>query len=135
MKWIKQTFKSFTKISSFIIYMSCDNENVSDTNLEKLYELTNKLNSCNKNVKLVLDLLQKLHEASEKKTTPYNKDTRDGTYENKRNVYVTKLNNKEIKQPKQTTLDYYKIEWDENKEKILTKMILIKQDTYHTVNS
>jgi pyruvate formate-lyase activating enzyme-like uncharacterized protein len=115
--------------------MSCDNENISDTNLEKLYELTNKLNSCNKNVKLVLDLLQKLHEASEKKTTPYNKDTRDGTYENKRNVYVTKLNNKEIKQPKQTTLDYYKIEWDENKEKILTKMILIKQDTYHTVNS
>ena len=47
--------------------MSCDNENVSDTNLEKLNELTNKLNRCNKNVKLVLELLQKLHEASEKK--------------------------------------------------------------------
>ena len=53
--------------------MSCDEANVSDTNLEKLDELTNKLNRCNKNVKLVLDLLQKLHEASEKKTTPYNK--------------------------------------------------------------
>ena len=38
--------------------MSWDNENVSDTNLEKLDELTNKLNRCNKNVKLVLDLLQ-----------------------------------------------------------------------------
>ena len=101
--------------------MSCDEANVSDTNLEKLDELTNKLNRCNKNVKLVLDLLQKLHEATEKKTTPYNKDTRDGTYENKRNVYVTKLNNKEIKQPKQTTLDYYKIEWDEDKEKYTYK--------------
>ena len=115
--------------------MSCDEANVSDTNLEKLDELTNKLNRCNKNVKLVLDLLQKLHEVSDKKTTPYNKDTRDGTYENKRNIYLTKLNNKEIKQPKQTTLDYYKIELDEDKENILTKMILIKQDTYHTVNS
>ena len=115
--------------------MSCDEANVNDVNLEKLDELTNKLNRCNKNVKLVLELLQKLHATSEKKIMPYSKDVRDGTYENKRNIYLTKLNNKEIKQPKQTTLDYYKIEWDEDKENILTKMILIKQDTYHTVNS
>ena len=97
--------------------MICDEANVSDANLEKLDELTNKLNRCDKNIKLGLELLQKLHEATEKKTTPDSKDTRDGTYENKRNVYLTKLNNKEIKQPKQTTLNYYKIEWDEDKEK------------------
>ena len=66
---------------------------------------------------------------------PYIKDVRDGTYENKRNVYLTKLNNKEIKQPKQTTLNYYKIEWDEDKEKYTYIDETKKQDTYHTVNS
>ena len=56
-----------------------DNENVSDkakalserscdANLEKLDELTNKLNRCNKNIKLVVELLQKMSEATEKKT-------------------------------------------------------------------
>ena len=101
--------------------MSCDEANVSDANLEKLDEMTNKLNRCNKNIKLVLELSQKLHEATEKKNAPYSKDVKDGTYENKRNVYLTKLNHKEIKQPKQTTLDYYKIEWDEDKEKCTYK--------------
>ena len=48
--------------------MSLDNENVSDTNLEKLDELTNKLNRCNKNVKLVLEWLEKLNKASETKS-------------------------------------------------------------------
>ena len=48
--------------------MSCSEANVSDANLEKSEELTNKLNRCNKNVKLVLESLQKLHEANEKKT-------------------------------------------------------------------
>ena len=33
--------------------MSCDEANVSAVNLEKLEELTNKLNRCNKHVKLV----------------------------------------------------------------------------------
>ena len=96
--------------------MSCDEANVSAVNLEKLEELTNKLNRCNKHVKLVLEILQKLQEATEKKTTPDSKDARDGTYENKRNVYLTKLNNKEIKQRKQTTLQYYKIDYDEDTE-------------------
>ena len=84
--------------------------------VEVFEELTNKLNRCNKHVKLVLEILQKLQEATEKKTTPDSKDTRDGTYENKRNVYLTKQNNKEIKQRKQTTLQYYRIDYDENTE-------------------
>ena len=32
-----------------------------------------------------------------------------GTYENKRKAYLTKLNAGEIKEPKQTTLDYYQV--------------------------
>ena len=94
--------------------MSLDNENVSDTNLEKLDELTNKLNRCNKNVKLVLELLQKLSKASETKTEYKPMD--ETTYKNKRAVYLTKLNSKEIKNPKIQTLNYYKIDYDEDTE-------------------
>ena len=94
--------------------MSTDNENVSATNLEKLDELTNKLNRCNKNINLVLDLLEKMSKANETKTEYKPMD--ETTYKNKRAVYLTKSNSKEIKQPKQSTLNYYKINYDEDTE-------------------
>ena len=94
--------------------MSLDNENVSETNLEKLDEITNKLNRCNKNVKLVLELLEKLSKASENKTEYKPMD--ETTYKNKRAVYLTKLNNTEIRNPKIQTLNYYKIDYDEDTE-------------------
>ena len=95
--------------------MSVDNENVSDTNLEKLDEITNKLNRCNKNIKLVLELLEKMSKAKEQTKTEY-KPMDETTYKNKRAVYLTKLNNKEIRQPKIQTLNYYKIDYDEDTE-------------------
>ena len=95
--------------------MDVDEENVSDTNLEKLTEITNKLNRCNKNIKLVLELLEKLSKAKEQTKTEY-KPMDETTYKNKRAVYLTKLNNKEIRQPKIQTLNYYKIDYDEDTE-------------------
>ena len=94
--------------------MDVDQENISDANLEKLTEITNKLNRCNKNVKLVLELLEKLSKASENKTEYKPMD--ETTYKNKRAVYLTKLNNKEIRNPKIQTLNYYKIDYDEDTE-------------------
>ena len=94
--------------------MDVDEENISDANLEKLTEIANKLNRCNKNIKLVLELLEKLSKASENKTEYKPMD--ETTYKNKRAVYLTKLNSKEIKQPKQSTLNYYKIDFDEDTE-------------------
>ena len=94
--------------------MDVDEENVSDTNLEKLDELTNKLNRCNKNIKLVLELLEKMSKAKETKTMYKPMD--ETTYKNKRAVYLTKLNNKEIRNPKIQTLNYYKIDYDEDTE-------------------
>ena len=88
--------------------MDVDEENVSDANLEKLTETTNELNRCNKNIKLVLELLEKLSKASETKTEYKPMD--ETTYKNKRAVYLTKLNNKEIRNPKIQTLNYYKID-------------------------
>ena len=95
--------------------MSCSEANASDkskdfserscdVNLEKLDELTNKINRCNKNVKSVLELLEKMNEATEKKTQSTYIAPNSAEFKNKRAVYLTKLNNKEIKQPKQTTL-------------------------------
>ena len=46
-------------------------------------------------------------------TRNINRTPADATYENKKNAYLTKLNNKEIVQPKPTTLEYYKIKYDE----------------------
>ena len=99
--------------------MSCSEANVSDANLEKLDELTNKINRCNKNVKLVLELLEKMNEATDKKTqSTY---IAPSEFKNKRAVYLTKLNNTEIKQPKQTTLKFYEIEYDEDEETYVDK--------------
>ena len=39
-------------------------------------------------------------------------DKNSDFYKNKRNVYVNKLNNSEIKEPKQQTLDYYGVKFD-----------------------
>ena len=36
-------------------------------------------------------------------------------YKNKKNVYVNKLNNLEIKSPKPETLEYYDVKFDEDK--------------------
>ena len=94
--------------------MSADEGNISDTNLEKLTEMNNKLSRCNKNIKLVLELLEKMSKASETKTEYKPMD--ETTYKNKRAVYLTKLNSKEIKNPKIQTLNYYKIDYDEDTE-------------------
>ena len=99
--------------------MSCSEANVSDANLEKLDELTNKINRCNRNVKL----LDKMNEATEKKTQSTYIAPNSAEFKNKRAVYLTKLNNKEIKQPKQTTLKFYEIEYDEDEEKYVDKQI------------
>ena len=95
--------------------MSVDDENVSETNLEKLVEITNKLNRCNKNVKLILEMMEKMNLANESKKEYKPMDK--ATYENKKNVYLTKLNSGEIKQPKESTLSYYNITYDEHTKK------------------
>ena len=94
--------------------MSVDDENVSETNLEKLVEITNKLNRCNKNVKIILEMIEKMNLANESKKEYKPMD--EATYKNKRAVYLTKLNNKEIKNPKKETLEYYKVDFDKETE-------------------
>ena len=40
-------------------------------------------------------------------------DENDAQFKNKRNIYLGKLNDKLIKEPKQSTLDYYKVKYDD----------------------
>ena len=40
-------------------------------------------------------------------------DENDSAYKNKRNIYLGKLNDKLIKEPKQSTLEYYKVKYDD----------------------
>ena len=75
-----------------------------------------------------LELIDKKLDALSNKPKQYNKpmdkDRDDALassgrsldiYKNKRNVYVNKLNNCQIKEPKQETLDYYGVKFDEVK--------------------
>ena len=65
-----------------------------------------------------LELIDKKIDELSNKPTQYNKplDKNSDTYRNKRNVYVNKLNNCEIKEPKQQTLDYYDVKYDKDKK-------------------
>ena len=65
-----------------------------------------------------LELIEKaVNKLNEDKPKQYNKPMDKGSdvYKNKRNVYVNKLNNLEIKEPKQQTLDYYGVKFDDVK--------------------
>ena len=95
--------------------MSSDDVKMTETNVDKLDELTNKLNRCNKHVKLIYELLQKMNETKEKSQSSY-MTPNSAKYKNKRTVYLQKLDSKEIKQPKESTLQYYKLEYDEDTE-------------------
>ena len=103
--------------------MSADCENASETNKDKLDEILNKVNRCNKNVKMVIEMLERVKGANEARARPMSnaqsgyvaKDSSE--YKNKKQVYLTKLNNKEIKQPRPETLKFYEIDYDEDAEK------------------
>ena len=92
--------------------------------VDKLDELTNKVNRLNKNVKTILEMLQTMEEKLEgnkKEDKDENKEKMDkifakkqigrpvGTWESKREQYADMLNKGKIGQPKESTLEYYKI--------------------------
>ena len=91
--------------------------------VDKMDELLKKINRCNNNIKLVNELKtmdEKLN--SEKKESKEKTDKRPigrpaGNYEEKREQYLEMLNTGKIKQPKSQTLQYYKIDYDEDTEK------------------
>ena len=79
-------------------------ENKVKNNTEPLEETENKLVER-------IDKLQK-KKKDNKNQTP---DIFSPTYNDKRNAYILKLNNKEIQQPKPETMKYYNVVYDKEK--------------------
>ena len=110
--------------------------------MDKHTELTNKINRLNKNVKLIMDTLNTLVQKLDvNHTEPKNDEEKEkekekldkifakrqvgrpvGTWESKREQYANMLNEGKIKQPKEITLEYYKI------VKVGDKYVMIARD-------
>ena len=95
-----------------------------DENTDKLAELTNKLNRCNKNIKTIMETLKTIEG---KLTEPKKEEKKEdkeridkifekrkmgrpvGSWDDKRKQYLEWINTGKITQPKDQTLMYYKI--------------------------
>ena len=103
-----------------------------------LTQLSNKLSSCNKNVKTLMAILTEMNKKIDKiMETPISEDARKekmdkifekraigrptGSYEDKQKQYLKLLNEGKIKQPKPETLLYYEIEKDSEDKYVLKK--------------
>ena len=93
-----------------------------DENADKLVELTNKLNRCNKNIKTIMETLKTIEE---KLTEPKKEEKKDdkerivkifekkqigrpaGSWDDKRRQHAHRINDGKIKQPKETTFELY----------------------------
>ena len=83
-------------------------------------QLTKKLNTANKNIKLLMNMVKSLEEkfdANKPATSAEEKEKMQEIFEkkgvekpnDKQKQYLRMLRNGKIKEPKQSTLDYYKI--------------------------
>ena len=85
--------------------MSDVDDDIKETKATRFQKILDKL-------ELIEKAGNKLNEEKPKQVkTLMDKDS--DIYKNKRNVYVNKLNNKDIKFPKKETLEYYEIKFDD----------------------
>ena len=61
----------------------------------------------------IQDLEERLKKVEWKPKTTKPADENDNAYKSKKNIYLGKLNDKLIKEPKQSTLDYYTVKYDD----------------------
>ena len=83
-----------------------------DEGLDKIVKKLNKVLEQNKHI---LEILQEM-EKKKPVTNSYQSKEVDRTnaeYKNKKQVYLNKLNNKEIKEPKASTMTFYQTDYDE----------------------
>ena len=81
--------------------------------LDKIVKQLKKVLEQNNNI---LEILQEM-EKKKPLTNSYQSQEVDRTraeYKNKKQTYLNKLNNKEIKEPKASTMTFYQIDYDED---------------------
>ena len=83
-----------------------------DEGLDKIVKKLNKVLEQNKNI---LEILQEMDKKKPVTNSYQSKevDRTNAEYKNKKQVYLNKLNNKEIKEPKASTMAFYQIDYDE----------------------
>ena len=95
-----------------------------DENTDKLSELTNKLNRCNKNIKTIMETLKTIEEKLPEPKKEEKKDDKERidkifekkqtgrpacSWDDKRRQYAHWIDDGKIKQPKETTFQFYKM--------------------------
>ena len=94
-------------------------ENI-DSSLELLFPRLEKVLEQNENILNILKSMNIKPTYNNNNNYQAKEVDRDSSeYKNKRNIYVKKLNEKVIKEPKQSSLDYYQVKYKEDTKKYI----------------
>ena len=85
--------------------------------VDKLFLKIDEIMEQNKRIYQLLESMKKPAYNNTNNYQPKEVDRESTEYKNKRNVYIKKLNEKVIKEPKQSSLDFYQVKYIEDTKK------------------
>ena len=85
--------------------------------VDKLFLKIDEIMAQNKRIYQLLESMKKPAYNNTNNYQPKEVDRESTEYKNKRNVYIKKLNEKVIKEPKQSSLDFYQVKYIEDTKK------------------
>ena len=85
--------------------------------VDKLFLKIDEIMEQNKRIYQLLESMKKPSYNNTNNYQPKEVDRESTEYKNKRNVYLKKLNEKVIKEPKQPSLDFYQVKYIEDTKK------------------
>ena len=85
--------------------------------VDKLFLKIDEIMEQNKRIYQLLESMKKPAYNNTNNYQPKEVDRESAEYKNKRNVYMKKLNEKVIKEPKQSSLDFYQVKYIEDTKK------------------
>ena len=85
--------------------------------VDKLILKIDEIMEQNKRIYQLLESMKKPAYNNTNNYQPKEVDRESTEYKNKRNVYIKKLNEKVIKEPKQSSLDFYQVKYIEDTKK------------------
>ena len=85
--------------------------------VDKLFLKIDEIMEQNKRIYQLLESMKKPAYNNTNNYQPKEVDRESTEYKNKQNVYIKKLNEKVIKEPKQSSLDFYQVKYIEDTKK------------------
>ena len=85
--------------------------------VDKLFLKIDEIMEQNKRIYQLLESMKKPAYNNTNNYQPKEVDRESTEYKNKRNVYIKKLNEQVIKEPKQSSLDFYQVKYIEDTKK------------------